>query len=64
MTNQVGRIIKNYNGYYYVETKGRELFTCKVKGKLKQERFSMVTGDYVEFETKENEGMIWTNCWL
>lgn len=58
MTNQVGRIIKNYNGYYYVETKGRELFTCKVKGKLKQERFSMVTGDYVEFETKENEGMI------
>jgi len=58
LTNQVGRIIKNYNGYYYVETKGRELFTCKVKGKLKQERFSMVTGDYVEFETKENEGMI------
>ena len=55
---QKGRIIKNYNGYYYVETATKELFTCKVKGKLKQEHFSLVTGDFVEMETLGTEGMI------
>ncbi len=58
MINSVGRIIKNYNGYYYVETKEQEIFTCKVKGKLKQERFSLVTGDFVEFAGFGTEGMI------
>lgn len=45
-----GRIIKNFNGYYYVETAEKELVTCKIKGKMKKERFSVVTGDMVEFE--------------
>ena len=58
MMIQKGRIIKNYNGYYYVETADKTLFTCKVKGKLKQERFSLVTGDFVEMETSGTEGMI------
>ena len=58
MTNLAGRIIKNYNGYYYVETANQEIFTCKVKGRLKQERFSLVTGDFVDFEAKGTEGMI------
>ena len=53
-----GRIIKNYNGYYYVETKDKELHTCKVKGKLKQERFTLATGDFVEYEFQGQEGMI------
>jgi len=39
---QKGRIIKNYNGYYYVETADKTLFTCKVKGKLKQERLVLL----------------------
>ena len=34
-----GRIIKNFNGYYYVET-DTGIVTCKIKGKMKQERFS------------------------
>ena len=42
-----GRIIKNFNGYYYVET-DNGIVTCKIKGKMKQERFSAVTGDMVE----------------
>ena len=44
-----GRIIKNFNGYYYVET-DTGIVTCKIKGKMKQERFSAVTGDMVEFQ--------------
>ena len=54
-----GRIIKTYNGYYYVDSGAGELVTCKVKGKLKQIRFSLCTGDMVEFETNHNgESMI------
>ena len=49
-----GRIIKTYNGYYYVDSGTDELVTCKVKGKLKQIRFSLCTGDIVEFETNHN----------
>ncbi|MGL5207430.1 MAG: ribosome small subunit-dependent GTPase A [Acidaminococcaceae bacterium] len=53
-----GRIVKNYMGYYYVETAKHEIITCKVKGKMKQNRFSLCTGDYVKFETDGSEGMI------
>ncbi len=54
-----GRIIKNFNGYYYVETPEKEIVTCKIKGKMKQERFSAVTGDFVEFQKNpDGESMI------
>ncbi len=54
-----GRIIKNFNGYYYVETPEKEIVTCKIKGKMKQERFSAVTGDMAEFEKNpDGESMI------
>lgn len=54
-----GRIIKNFNGYYYVETPEKELVTCKIKGKMKKERFSVVTGDMVEFEKNpDGESML------
>ena len=53
-----GRIIRNYNGYYYVEADDGLLYTCKIKGKLKKERFSLVTGDNVHFEQIGDEGMI------
>ena len=53
-----GRIVKNYMGYYYVETAMHEIITCKVKGKMKQNRFSLCTGDYVKFEVSGSEGMI------
>lgn len=56
-----GRIIKNFNGYYYVETSEKEIVTCKIKGKMKQGRFSAVTGDMVEFEKNpDGESMIKT----
>ena len=58
MSKLTGRILKNYNGFYYVAAEGTE-YTCKLKGKLKQNRFSLATGDLVEFETGNgNEGMI------
>ncbi|MEG0970002.1 MAG: ribosome small subunit-dependent GTPase A, partial [Acidaminococcaceae bacterium] len=35
MNKEQGRIIKTYNGYYYVETADKTVFTCKIKGKMK-----------------------------
>lgn len=58
MIKRQGRIIRNYNGYYYIEAEDGRIYTCKVKGKLKKERFSIVTGDVVCFEQVNSEGMI------
>ena len=58
MSELQGRVIKNYNGYYYVQV-GTTIYTCKVKGKMKQNRFSLATGDMVSLEIgAKDEGMI------
>lgn len=56
----IGRVLKNYNGYYYVkDLEKAAIYTCKVKGKMKQNRFSLATGDLVELEVgAKEEGMI------
>ncbi len=62
MTQLQGRVLKNYNGYYYLKVEGEnEEYTCKVKGKMKKNRFSLVTGDIASFEVasaEKHEGMI------
>lgn len=62
MTQLQGRVLKNYNGYYYVKVAGEAAeHTCKVKGKMKKHRFSLATGDIVDFEVanaEKREGMI------
>ena len=35
MAELQGRVLKNYNGYYYLKVEGEsEPYTCKVKGKM------------------------------
>ena len=58
MSELQGRVLKNYNGYYYVSVEDK-IYTCKIKGKMKQNRFSLATGDMVSFQMGEkDEGMI------
>lgn len=56
-----GRVLRSYSGYYYVDCQG-SLLTCKVKGHMKQQRFSLCTGDLVRVEevpaSAGQEGMI------
>ncbi|MBR1591145.1 MAG: ribosome small subunit-dependent GTPase A [Acidaminococcaceae bacterium] len=55
-----GLVVRSYSGYYYVDCNGT-LITCKVKGHMKQKRFSLYTGDRVLLETEQQnagEGMI------
>ena len=58
MSTLTGRVLKTYNGYYYVLDAAGHTHTCKVKGKMKQRRFVLATGDWVEVETGASEGMI------
>ncbi len=44
-----GRVLRSYSGYYYVACDG-QVYTCKVRGHMKKERFSLCTGDHVRFE--------------
>lgn len=51
--------MKNYNGYYYVNSPDGQVTACKIRGRLKKTRFSLLTGDYVIFEPAVNgEGSI------
>jgi len=56
-----GLVVRSYSGYYYVDCEGT-MVTCKVKGHMKQKRFSLYTGDRVLLETdggkNPGEGMI------
>lgn len=58
MSQQTGRIIKTYNGYYYVLGDNGTWYTCKVRGRLKQKRFIIAAGDRVELDAAGEEGMI------
>lgn len=54
-----GIVIKNENGYFLVQTKPNEIFQCKVRGRLKKERYSLLVGDYVLITPiNEREGHI------
>ena len=52
-----GRVLKAYNSFYYVAA-GGVTYTCKVKGRMKQERFSLCPGDLVTFDQDGTAGMI------
>ena len=56
-----GLVVRSYSGYYYVDCDGA-MITCKVKGHMKQKRFSLCTGDRVQLEPvpdkAADEGMI------
>ena len=56
-----GLVVRSYSGYYYVDCDG-VMITCKVKGHMKQKRFSLCTGDRVQLEPVPDktagEGMI------
>lgn len=52
-----GRVIKNYNGYYYVDTGQTELLECRRRGKLLKEK--ILVGDELEItELEAGKGVI------
>lgn len=48
----VGLVLKNYSGFYYVQTVDGQLYECKTRGKLKEQ---VVSGDWVTF-TRLDDG--------
>ena len=55
LQDKTGVVIKNYNGYYYVDCDG-EVFACKIRGRFKKSRFSLITGDNVVFNIGNFDG--------
>lgn len=47
----VGLVLKNYSGFYYVQTRDGHIYECKTRGKLKQQ---VVSGDWVTFTRLDN----------
>ena len=60
MSEITGRIIKTYNGYYYVLGRDGVTYTAKVRGRLKIARVLLAAGDGVTVETSGVEGRIET----
>ena len=53
-----GRIQKALSGFYYVDT-GREVLTCRARGKFRKEGLSPLVGDWVEVrELGSGEGFV------
>ena len=53
-----GVVIRATSGFYYVQT-GFRLLSCKLRGRLKQIRYSVCVGDHVNYSlTGEGEGNI------
>lgn len=44
-----GIVIKNVNGYFYVQDEAGTVHECKVRGRLKQTRYSLLVGDRVKY---------------
>ena len=55
LEKETGVIVKNYNGYYYVQTKN-DIVPCKIRGRFKKDRFSILTGDNVVFTRPKQQG--------
>lgn len=43
-----GIVVKTYNSFYYVQTNSSQI-TCTLRGRMKQERFSLLVGDIVQY---------------
>lgn len=51
-----GRVIKNYNGYYYVDTGSGDCIECRRRGKLKEK---VLVGDLLEFTATDPGKASW-----
>ncbi len=52
-----GRIIKGIAGFYYVQTLQGEVYECKAKGSLRNDKMKPLVGDYVQFAIVDRENL-------
>lgn len=51
-----GVVVKSYSSFYYVRTETGEEVACRLRGKFKQGRFSLLVGDRVSFAEVPEDG--------
>lgn len=53
-----GVVLRAYSGYYYLQA-GQDIYACKLRGRFKKERYSLIVGDRVAFVPQaDGTGMI------
>lgn len=52
-----GKIIKGIAGFFYVDCRNGEVYTCKAKGGFRKDKITPLVGDDVEFEVTKSETM-------
>lgn len=58
---KTGIVIKNENGYYHVHGNDDKIRLCRVRGRLKKTKYSLLVGDQVDIEgISDDEGFIET----
>ena len=51
-----GIVVKAYNSYYYVQAENGREVPCRLRGKFKKGRFSLLVGDHVVFQDVPEDG--------
>lgn len=49
-----GIVVKNMNGYFYVQDDSGTVHECKVRGRLKKGRYSLLVGDRVTIQRMDS----------
>ena len=57
-----GRIVRSLSGFYYVEAKDGQIYTCRAKGAFRKRGVTPVTGDCVRFEPDADTGFVTEVC--
>src|SRR6266540_1472589 len=53
-----GVVLRAYSSYYYIQSE-QDIYECKLRGRFKKERFSLLVGDRVIIQVQEDgTGMI------
>ena len=52
-----GIVVKTYNSYYYVQDKDK-VISCKLRGRFKKGRFSLLVGDEVNYTAVHSRPLI------
>ncbi len=54
-----GRLLKAYGGYFFVaDLSTKEVYECKIRGRLKQKNVEVVVGDLVQFNVLDDDSGI------
>ncbi|GMA70433.1 putative ribosome biogenesis GTPase RsgA 1 [Leuconostoc litchii] len=56
---KTGRIIRSLSGYYDIQLSDGDIERARARGEFRKSKQKPLVGDFVDFESQNNEGFIW-----